>query len=151
MALDTALAGTVHPPEGVHVVDRAAIRAFAEAVGAHSPAHTDPAAARALGHPDVVAPPTFVFRAVKESCDRVLASPALGLSPEARLVHADQRIAHHRPVRAGDRLAVTVHLEAVKRLGGNDVLRMRAEVRDGAGEPVADAHLTVVAKDGGPA
>ncbi|MFJ3880397.1 MaoC family dehydratase N-terminal domain-containing protein [Streptomyces sp. NPDC090077] len=146
MPVDASLAGTSYRPDALHEVDRAAIRAFAEAVGAHSPVHRDPGAARALGYPDVIAPPTFVFRVAHDSCTRLLRSPELGLA-SAHLVHADQRIVQLRPVRAGDRLAVTAHLDAVGRLRDSDVLRMRAEVRDEAGEQIAETRMTVVAKD----
>src|SRR5699024_7969506 len=42
-----------------YVVSAAKIAEFAAAVAAASPIHFDPAAARALGYADVVAPPTF--------------------------------------------------------------------------------------------
>ncbi|MET9323096.1 MaoC family dehydratase N-terminal domain-containing protein [Streptomyces sp. NPDC003038] len=144
MAVDGALAGTSYPPTEIYEVSRLKIREFAEAVGAHSPVHTDPEAARALGHADVIAPPTFPFLVTHRASDRLLKGPEWGLEA-AHLIHLDQRITQNRPVRAGDRLAVTLHLDSVTRLGGKDVLRMRGEVRDADGGHVADAHMTVMA------
>jgi acyl dehydratase len=52
--------GREYPASSTYEVGREHIRRFAEAVGDTSPACTDPEAARALGHPDVIAPPTFL-------------------------------------------------------------------------------------------
>ena len=59
MSLDPSFVGRSYPPTAPYQVGREKIREFATAIGATDPAHHDPAAARALGHPDVVAPPTF--------------------------------------------------------------------------------------------
>ena len=61
MALDRALVGRSYPPSAVYEVGRAKIAEFAAAIGADDPVHRDPAAARAAGHPDVIAPPTFAI------------------------------------------------------------------------------------------
>ena len=59
MSLDPSFVGRTYPPTAPYQVGREKIREFATAIGATDPAHHDPEAARALGHPDVVAPPTF--------------------------------------------------------------------------------------------
>ena len=59
MGVNLAYAGRVYPPTAPYVVGREHLRDFAVAVGATHPAHHDVDAARALGHPDVVATPTF--------------------------------------------------------------------------------------------
>ena len=61
MALDQSFVGRSYPPTEPYEVGREKIREFAEAVGDPNPAYIDPEAAKALGHPDVIAPPTFVF------------------------------------------------------------------------------------------
>ncbi|MEU9119852.1 MaoC family dehydratase N-terminal domain-containing protein [Streptomyces sp. NPDC048506] len=147
MATERPSAGHVHPPTEIYEVSRAKIREFAEAVGADSPAHVDPAAARALGHPEVIAPATFPFLVVHRASSRVLSGPEWGLA-DASLVHTAQRIVPSRPVRAGDRLAVTLHVESVRRLAGRDVVQMRGEVRTDDGEHVVDTFMTFTA--GGP-
>ena len=58
MALDPSFVGRSYPPTRPYEVGREKIREFAAAIGDANPAYTDPAAARALGHPDVIAPPT---------------------------------------------------------------------------------------------
>nr|WP_284289733.1 MaoC family dehydratase N-terminal domain-containing protein [Angustibacter aerolatus] len=65
--VNAEFAGRVYPPMAPYEVGREKIREFAEAVGPQ-PAHVDPEAARALGHPDVIAPPTFAV-IVAQRCD----------------------------------------------------------------------------------
>ena len=52
MALDHSYVGRKYPPTAPYQVGREKIREFAAAIGATDPAYHDPAAARALGHPD---------------------------------------------------------------------------------------------------
>ena len=58
-ALDQSFVGRTYPPTEPYQVGREKIREFADAIGATDAAYHDPAAAAALGYPDVVAPPTF--------------------------------------------------------------------------------------------
>jgi acyl dehydratase len=111
----------------------------------HNPAYTDPDAAKALGHPDVIAPPTFVFSITFKAAGQVVQDPLLGLD-YSRVVHGDQKFAYARPVRAGDRLTVTSTIEAIKSLAGNDILDIRGEVHDEAGEHVVTAWTKLVAR-----
>ena len=67
MALDRELVGRSYPPSAVYEVGRAKIAEFAAAIGADDLVHRDPDAARAAGHPDVIAPPTFAIVVVATS------------------------------------------------------------------------------------
>ena len=78
MALDQSFVGRTYPPTAPYEVGREKIREFAEAVGDENPAYTDPEAAKALGHTDVIAPPTFVFAITFEAAGQVVAGPAAG-------------------------------------------------------------------------
>ncbi|GAB2619155.1 MaoC family dehydratase N-terminal domain-containing protein [Streptomyces capparidis] len=145
MPLDQSFVGRSYPPTAPYEVGREKIREFAEAVGDAHPAYTDPEAARALGHPDVIAPPTFAFALTYRAADQVIADPELGLD-YSRVVHGDQRFTYSRPVRAGDRLTVTSSIESIKSLAGNDVLAVRGEVHDENGEHVVTGHTVLVAR-----
>ncbi|MFJ7420038.1 MaoC family dehydratase N-terminal domain-containing protein [Streptomyces uncialis] len=145
MALDQSFVGRSYPPTEPYEVGREKIREFAEAVGDPNPAYLDPAAARALGHADVIAPPTFVFAITFKAAEQVIQDPQLGLD-YSRVVHGDQRFAYKRPVRAGDRLSVTSTIEGVKSLAGNDILDIRGEVHDAAGEHVVTAWTKLVSR-----
>ncbi len=145
MALDQSFVGRTYPPTAPYEVGREKIREFAEAVGDPNPVYTDPEAAKALGHPDVIAPPTFPFVITYKAAGQVVLDPELGLD-YSRVVHGDQKFSYTRPVRAGDRLSVTVAIEANKSLAGNDVIDVRGEVHDESGEHVVTALMKLVAR-----
>ncbi|MEV5928474.1 FAS1-like dehydratase domain-containing protein [Streptomyces cellulosae] len=145
MALDQSFVGRTYPPTEPYEVGREKIREFAEAVGDANPAYTDREAAQALGHPDVLAPPTFVFAITFKAAGKVVADPQLGLD-YSRVVHGDQKFAYNRPVRAGDRLTVTSTIETVRTMAGNDILDIRGEVHDQNGEHVVTAWTKLVAR-----
>ena len=145
MALDQSFVGRTYPPTAPYEVGREKIREFAEAVGDANPVYTDAEAAKALGHPDVIAPPTFVFAITFKAAGQVVQDPQLGLD-YSRVVHGDQKFAYRRPVRAGDRLTVTSTIEAIKTLAGHDILDIRGEVHDQTGEHVVTAWTKLVAR-----
>ncbi|GAA3374222.1 MaoC family dehydratase N-terminal domain-containing protein [Streptomyces sannanensis] len=148
MALDQSFVGRSYPPTPAYEVGREKIREFAEAVGDTNPAYTDPDAAKALGHSDVIAPPTFVFAITFKAAGVVIEDPQLGLD-YSRVVHGDQRFSYTRPVRAGDRLSVTSTIESVNSRAGNDILDIRGEVHDESGEHVVTAWTKLVARAAG--
>lgn len=150
MALDRAFVGREYPAPEVYEVGREHIRSFAVAIGDDDPLYRDAAAARAAGHPDVVAPPTFLtvlgFRFGESG---PMADPALGLD-YSRLVHGEQAFRLHRPVVAGDRLRSTTRIESIRGAGGNEIMTTVQEVTDDAdGAPVATLTSTVVIRGGG--
>ncbi|MGW6582158.1 FAS1-like dehydratase domain-containing protein [Streptomyces globisporus] len=145
MALDQSFVGRTYPPTPAYEVGREKIREFAEAVGDTHPAYVDREAARELGHADVIAPPTFVFSITYRAAGVVVQDPQLGLD-YSRVVHGDQKFSYVRPVRAGDRLTVTSTIESIKSLAGNDVLDIRGDVHDEAGELVVTAVTKLVAR-----
>ncbi|MFB8102283.1 MULTISPECIES: MaoC family dehydratase N-terminal domain-containing protein [Streptomyces] len=145
MALDQSFVGRTYPPTPAYEVGREKIREFAEAVGDTHPAYVDAEAARALGHPDVIAPPTFVFSITYRAAGEVVQDPQLGLD-YSRVVHGDQKFSYVRPVRAGDRLTVTSTIETIKSLAGNDIVDIRGDVHDEAGELVVTALTKLVAR-----
>ncbi len=146
MTVNESFVGRVYPPEGVYEVGREKIREFAEAVagsGPVHPAHVDPEAARALGHPDVIAPPTFAVIVAQRSDARLITDPEAGID-FTRVVHGEQRFAHHRPVVAGDRLVATLHVDSVRGAGGHSMVTTRSEIGTEGGEPVCTATSTIV-------
>ncbi|ALC21523.1 MaoC family dehydratase N-terminal domain-containing protein [Streptomyces pristinaespiralis] len=145
MALDQSFVGRTYPPTAPYEVGREKIREFAAAVGDENPAYTDREAARALGHSDVIAPPTFAFTITFKAAEQVTQDPQLGLD-YSRVVHREQRFAYVRPLRAGDRLSVTSTIEAIKSLAGNDILDVRGDVHDESGELVVTAWTKLVAR-----
>ena len=145
MALDQSFVGRKYPPTPPYEVGREKIREFADAIGDQSPAYRDPEAARALGHPDVIAPPTFPIVLSMRAGVQVVGDPELGLD-YSRVVHGEQRFVYARPVRAGDRLTVTVSVESIRSAAGNDLLTTRGDVATVDGEHVLTAYSTLVAR-----
>jgi acyl dehydratase len=145
MPLDQSFVGRSYPPTEPYEVGREKIREFADAIGDDNPAYRDPAAARALGHPDVIAPPTFVIVLSMRAAQQVVFDPALGLD-YSRVVHGEQRFVHARPIRAGDRLHVVVTVDSIRAARGNDILTTRGDVSTVDGEHVCTAYSTLVAR-----
>jgi len=140
---DASVAGTSLPASEPYQVGREKIREFALAIGEGAPVCTDLAAARAAGHPDLVAPPTFAVTFTMPLIEAFLRDPALGWD-YSRMVHGDQSIVLHRPIHAGDDLVTTIHVEDLSSRAGAHRLTLRCEIADAAGEPVATTRALLV-------
>ncbi|MGC5028950.1 FAS1-like dehydratase domain-containing protein [Micromonospora sp. DT229] len=145
MSLDHSFIGRAYPPTAPYQVGREKIREFARAIGATDPAHHDPEAARALGHPDVVAPPTFPIVLTMAANQQMIEDPELGID-YSRVLHGDQRFAYTRPVVAGDELVCVNNIEEITSRGGHDFVTSRTEVHTTAGEPVVTAWMKLVVR-----
>jgi acyl dehydratase len=145
MALDRELVGRSYLPSAVYEVGRAKIAEFATAIGESDPVHRDVEAARAAGHPDVIAPPTFAIVVSLEAAMVVLDDPDVAID-YSRVVHGEQRFSHHRPIRAGDRLVATTTIDAARTVAGNDMLTARVDLVTEDGEPVCTATSMLVAR-----
>ena len=145
MALDPGLVGRSYPPSAVYEVGREKIAEFATALGDPDPVYRDSGAARAAGHPDVIAPPTFAIVLSLGAADVVVEDPEVGID-YSRVVHGEQRFTHHRPIRAGDRLVATATIDAVKTVVGNDMLTTRVDLATEDGEPVCTTRSMLVAR-----
>ena len=145
MGVNPAIAGRAYPPARVYEVGREKIAEFAAAIGSSDPAYLDPEAARALGHPDVVAPPTFAIIVAQRAEAAIVQDPEAGID-YSRVVHGEQRFTHHRPIHAGDRLVATATIDAVRTVAGNDMLTTRVDVATEDGEAVCTATSLLVAR-----
>jgi len=143
--LDPSYAGHTYPPAVPYLVGREKIREFALAVGAAHPAYLDPEAARAIGYPDVIAPPTFPIVLAGAGLDAMVSDPGLGLD-FSRVVHGEQRFTYTRPVYAGDRITCTTTIEQITSRAGNDFLTTRTDMVDEHGEPVVTAWNKLVVR-----
>ncbi len=148
MPLDPSFVGRSYPPTAPYQVGREKIREFATAIGALDAEHHDPAAARAAGHADVIAPPTFPIVLTLEASRQIIEDPALGLD-WSRVVHGDQRFAYRRPVVAGDELVCVNTVDDLTSRGGHDFVTTRTEVGTVAGEPVVTVWSRLVVRGEG--
>jgi acyl dehydratase len=147
MGINTALTGRVYPPAPVYEVGREKIAEFAGAIGSDDPAHRDVAAARALGYSDVIAPPTFAVIVAQRAEAQVLRDAEANID-YARLVHGEERLVHHRPIVAGDRLTATLHIDSAREAAGHGMLVTRVEIVDADGAPVSTVRSTAVIRGG---
>ena len=127
MTIDPGLQGRSYPAGDTYSVGREAIRDFARAVKATHAAHYDVDAAKALGHADLVAPPTFAIIVAQRADAQLIEDPSAGID-FTRVVHADQRFIHHRPIVAGDQLIAELHVDQVRAMGGGAMITTRAEI-----------------------
>ena len=144
MGLNVDLVGKTYPPQ-VYEVGREKVREFASAVGDPNPAYHDVDAARALGHADLVAPPTFAVVVTRGPQLAVIDDPDLGLD-FSRVVHGDQKFAFARPIVAGDLLHTTASVASARTMAGNDILTIRSDVADGDGAADVSVFATLVAR-----
>lgn len=147
-SVNPTLVGRSYAPAETYRVSAAKIAEMAAATGAQHPAHTDPDAARALGYDDVVAPPTFAVVVAQRAERSYIADPESGID-FSRVVHADQRFTHHRPIVAGDRLRTTVHVDSITERAGIAMVTTRAEIADEDGAPVATVRSTLAVRGEG--
>lgn len=142
---DPAFAGRTYPAGPVHAVSAAKIAEFARATGATSPLHTDQAAARAAGHADVLAPPTFLVSLAQATEAQYIEDPAAGID-FSRVVHGEETFTLRRPVVAGDRLVPTLTVESVRAAGGHAMVSTRVDLADEDGAEVAAVRSMLVVR-----
>jgi acyl dehydratase len=79
------------------------------------PAYTDPAAARELGYPAVIAPPAFAGRLwFRMVWAWPMNEPALGRKPGSIAVLTELRTQFCRPIMLGDRLTLTATVSDIR-------------------------------------
>jgi len=144
--VNRAFIGREYPASAPYEVGREHVRRFAEAIGDTNAAYLDPAAARALGHPDVVAPPTFlIVLAFRFADEGPVADPELALD-YSLVVHGEQGFELHRPVCAGDVLHAVTRVEQIKDAGRNELIVTVTEVSAADGAQVATLRSTLVSR-----
>lgn len=145
MPLNRAYVGRSYPTGEPFEVGREHVRQFAQAIGDRNPLSTDLDAARAAGHRDLVAPPTFLTVLTFRRPNAVMAEPDLGLN-YAMVVHGEQRFVLHRPVYAGDVLVSTATVTDIRDAGRNELMTVENEISTVGGERVATAVNTLVSR-----
>lgn len=148
MGINPDLVGRIYPAGESYQVGREKIREFAAATKATSPVHYDVESARKLGFSDVVAPPTFAIIVAQRADAQLIADPASGID-FSRVVHADQRFTHHRPIVAGDELLAELYVDQIREMGAGAMITTRAEITTVGGEKIATtvSSLLVRAED----
>ena len=145
MSVNPDLVGREFAPVGPYLVGREKVREFARAVLATNPIYLDVDAARAAGHADLVAPPTFPVVVQELTLAQLLAEPDANID-FSRVVHGDQRFTFSRDVIAGDELTATLSVTSVKSLGGHSMVTSESVMTDASGDHVVTAISTLVVR-----
>ena len=138
--------GRTYGPFEPYDVTRTAIRAFADAVDARSGAHFYTEVAHAEGYADVVAPATFAVTIAQRAEFHVVTDPEVGVD-FSRVVHADERFTHHRPIVAGDVIRASITIESITQRAGISMVTTRAELTDGDDAPVTTVLSTLAVRE----
>ena len=129
----------------IHVdIERGRHRLFAKAIGETNPIYFDLEAARAAGHPDLLAPPSYLGNAIELDIDDPLAwMKAVGIDITSTL-HGGQSIEFFAQVHAGDHLTLNRSIVdvTVKKAGALEFVTKRSEILRGE-ERVAVALCTI--------
>jgi len=146
MPVNVDAVGRSYGPSEKYEVTRIKIREFADAVGARARSHRDPEVAQSLGHADVVAPTTFAVVIAQRAEFAVIVDPEVGVD-FSKVVHADERFTHHRPIVAGDVIETIIHIEKIVQRAGISMVTTRAELADAAGAAVATVRSTLAVRE----
>ncbi|BBY00199.1 hypothetical protein MSEO_06980 [Mycobacterium seoulense] len=144
VALDKAVIGTTLPATTL-TVERARLRFFAKAIGETDPVYTDVDAAKAAGHPDIPAPPTFLFSVELESPDPFAFLASLGV--DLRMVlHGEQSFTYHAIAYPGDELVATPRITDVyaKKGGALEFVVKETAITRADGTAVAELQSVIV-------
>lgn len=137
-------------------VERGKLAEFARAVGEDNPVYYSADAAKAVGLPDVVAPPTFPATQIWQ-VPREEREARLGANLDyGRVLHGEQEFVYKRLPLAGETLNATMRIskdftKEGKRGGQMRFVTYESVFTDAAGEEVLSAYYTLIetAKDVG--
>ncbi|HTQ16428.1 MaoC family dehydratase N-terminal domain-containing protein [Mycobacterium sp.] len=149
MAIDKSVVGTALPTSTL-TVERNRLRFFAKSIGETDPIYTDVAAAKAAGHPDLPAPPTFLFSVELESPDPFAFLESLGV--DLRFVlHGEQSFSYHALAYPGDELVATPRITDVytKKGGALEFLVKHTAITRADGTAIAELQSVIVIQNPG--
>jgi acyl dehydratase len=145
MPLNKRLQGKEYPPNDPLEVTEESIKEFADAIGDQNPVYRDAEAARAAGHPAIIAPPTYLTKLNFLYGPQMILDPELGLN-YAMVVHGEQEYVYERPIRAGDVLVGRLRITSIASKGANEFMVSEAAIETTSGERVALARSTIVSR-----
>ena len=147
MPIKTNIEGMVHKYPDVFVVGREQVRQYATAIKAMDPATHDEEAAAQLGHDSLIAPLTFasVFAVMIQR--HFFQNVDVGLEA-MQIVQVDQKFHFHRPIKVGDRLTGTMHVESVVERFGADIVTTRNVCAEEDGTIVMEAFTVLMGHEG---
>ncbi|MEU2036624.1 fused (3R)-hydroxyacyl-ACP dehydratase subunits HadA/HadB [Nocardia amamiensis] len=128
-------------------VGREKVREFARAVQNQHAAHHHESAARALGYPGIIAPPTFAS-VIGMTGTRALLDSVLRDYDLSQFLQTDQVFEIYRPILAGDRITSEIVIESIRQFGENDFIVVRFALINQHDEVAIVGSTTIVARRG---
>jgi acyl dehydratase len=113
----------------------------AEAIAAYAEATLYPLARAG----EVLAPPVFAIVPAWPAIAAALSDRTLGIDV-GRVVHGEQRMRFHRPIRPGDVLSTVGRLVSVEERGANEVFVVALATTGPGDEPVCDQEVVAVSR-----
>lgn len=93
----------------------------------------------------VAAPPTYAIALVMQAMTYAMNDKKLNLN-YSRVVHAEQRFEHTRPLVSGDLITVTLTISDIKNRMGNDFVTFEARISDAKEKLVTTSTSLLVAR-----
>jgi acyl dehydratase len=143
------LIGTHYRSPDYFEVGREKIREFAQAVKDENPLSYSEAAAAESGYDSTVASLTFLAVAGRRVQMDVFTKFEIPINL-ARVLHRDQKIIYHRPIKAGDKLYFDTYLDSVIESHSTVIAEIRSEVTDGNGGPILTSIVTMLGESSSP-
>lgn len=149
MAINRDFIGRTFDFDEPYQVGREKVREFATAIGDNNPLFHDLAAAKAAGHRDLLAPPTFPFVITYRAMIGAMGDPELNLN-YAMVVHGEQQFTYSRPLYAGDEVVVDSVVANIAAVGRNELLTMEQHVKTLDGELIVTTRNVTVSRGTAP-
>jgi acyl dehydratase len=143
------LIGTHYRSPDYFEVGREKIREFAQAVKDENPLSYSEAAAAESGYDSTVASLTFLAVAGRRVQMDVFTKFDIPINL-ARVLHRDQKIIYHRPIKAGDKLYFDTYLDSVIESHSTVIAEIRSEVSDRDGNPIVTSIVTMLGESSSP-
>ncbi|HEY9547293.1 MAG TPA: MaoC family dehydratase N-terminal domain-containing protein [Solimonas sp.] len=125
-------------------VEKGRLRFFAKAIGETRPEFIDEDAAKAAGHPSLLAPPTILFSGPLDHDDVPKLLQMLGIDMN-NILHGEQGFTYHAPIHAGDVLEFESQITDItsKKGGALELVTRESRVTNQRGELVATVRNVV--------
>ncbi|SDN79090.1 MaoC family dehydratase N-terminal domain-containing protein [Pseudomonas jinjuensis] len=145
--IDKSFIGLVLPASRWEI-EKGRVRAFARAIGDTRPECNDEEAAKALGYPSLLAPPTFAFSAMMDARSLTGALELMNV-PIARILHGEQSFDYQGPIFAGDVLSVETRVSDIieKKNGAMEFVTQLTTLTNQNGEQVGELRTVLVVRN----
>jgi acyl dehydratase len=145
--IDRSFIGYAFPDREVDV-EASQLRFFAKATGETNPIYFDRDAAREAGHPELPAPPTFLFSLELQSQAGKGILDVLGIDIGA-VLHGEQHFQYDRLLYAGDRVKLRPRITDIyeKKGGALEFVVQETEATNRDGERVGTCRTVTVVRN----